>query len=342
MTLTCRLIVTELHQAETVRRIFERYAAGDSMKRIAIDLNDSGILSPQPQKGRVSSIRHILRNDRYRGLVVWGKTQKVRSQETGKRIYRRRPQSEWRRRENPEQRIVSEELWEAVRSRMRIVEKLYDCGPGRRPRGLIITVMGSPPPPQGPNASSFRLERLVPHFRIHSLAIFVADMDRSLRFYLDQLGFNLIADTHISIGRWVAVAPPDGTAMLVLVNPEHDSQEYKLIGRSRHVVLVAEDVVANFQEWSKRGPVFTVHRRHRAGAEWKPASKIRMGTLSCWWATMQRLGNSKRNAALHKNWKLPNRFKAGSSHRCFRIFHHWTTQVFASRLARSVAITTIS
>jgi len=116
--------------------------------------------------------------------------------------------------------------------------------------------MSSSPPLQGPNRSPFPPERLAPHFRIHSLAIFVANMDRSLQFYVDQLGFRLIADTHISIGRWVAVAPPDGTAMLVLVTPEPDSQEYKLIGRSRHVVLVAEDVVANFQEWSKRGVQF--------------------------------------------------------------------------------------
>jgi catechol 2,3-dioxygenase-like lactoylglutathione lyase family enzyme len=116
--------------------------------------------------------------------------------------------------------------------------------------------MGSSPQPPGPNASSRLPERLAPHFRIHSLAIFVSDMDRSLRFYLDQLGFSLLADIHISIGRWVAVAPPDGTAMLVLLTPEPDSQEYKLIGRSRSVVLVAEDVVANFQEWSKRGVRF--------------------------------------------------------------------------------------
>jgi site-specific DNA recombinase len=128
------------NQAAIIRRIFERYAAGDSMKRIAIELNDEGILSPQPQKGRVSrswcpsSIRHILRNERYRGVVIWGKTQKVRSQETGKRIYRRKPSSEWRRRETPEQRIVSEELWVAVRHRIAVVERLYDCGPGRRPR----------------------------------------------------------------------------------------------------------------------------------------------------------------------------------------------------------------
>jgi site-specific DNA recombinase len=133
-------LAVDPNQAATVRRIFERYAAGDSMKRIAIDLNDEGILSPQPQKGRVSrswcpsSVQHILHNERYRGTVIWGRTQKVRSQETGKRIYRRKLPSEWRRREIPEQRIVSEELWAAARRRMHVVEQLYDCGPGRRPR----------------------------------------------------------------------------------------------------------------------------------------------------------------------------------------------------------------
>ena len=56
----------DLSQAVTVRRIYERYAAGDSLKRVAIDLNNEGITSPQPQKGRVSqswcpsSVRHIL------------------------------------------------------------------------------------------------------------------------------------------------------------------------------------------------------------------------------------------------------------------------------------------
>jgi len=127
-------------EAATVRSIFERYAAGESMKRIALDLNDDGIASPQPQKGRVSrswcpaSVQYILHNERYRGVMIWGKTVKVRSQETGKRIYRRKPESEWRRREIPEQRIISEELWAAVSRRFEVVQHLYDCGPGQRPR----------------------------------------------------------------------------------------------------------------------------------------------------------------------------------------------------------------
>jgi site-specific DNA recombinase len=118
-------------QAATIRKIFERYAGGHSMKRIAITLNNEGVLSPPPRKGRVSrswcqsSIRHILLNQRYRGLVIWGRNRKVRSPRTGKKIYECRPESEWRRTEVAEQRIVSEELWNSVRNRMAVVRSLY-------------------------------------------------------------------------------------------------------------------------------------------------------------------------------------------------------------------------
>jgi len=85
----------------------------------------------------------------------------------------------------------------------------------------------------------------------------VRDQDRSLRFYLDQLGFHLALDARLQSGdRWVAVAPPDGSAILSLVVPKPNSQEYKLIGRSTQVVFVTEDVASKFQEWSKRGVRF--------------------------------------------------------------------------------------
>jgi DNA invertase Pin-like site-specific DNA recombinase len=88
-------------QASIIRRIFQEYANGRSMKAIAVGLNHSRIASPQPQKGRISqswcqsSIRHILLNERYRGIVNWGRTKKVRDPQTGKRICRRKPPSEW-------------------------------------------------------------------------------------------------------------------------------------------------------------------------------------------------------------------------------------------------------
>ena len=125
------------NQAPTIRRIFQRYAAGHSMKRIAIDLNRDGIASPQPREGRSqswaqSSVRHILLNEKYRGVSVWGKTKKVRSPETGKRIYQRRPASEWRRTELPELRIVSKELWNRTHERLRLVQDLYGVREGKR------------------------------------------------------------------------------------------------------------------------------------------------------------------------------------------------------------------
>jgi site-specific DNA recombinase len=124
-------------QVPTVTRIFERYASGDSMKRIAIDLNRDGIASPQARPGRLrswaqSSIRHILLNERYRGIVIWGKTKKVRSPETGKRIYRRKPESDWRRVEVSEQRIVSDKLWKRTHERIHLVREFYGVADGKR------------------------------------------------------------------------------------------------------------------------------------------------------------------------------------------------------------------
>jgi serine phosphatase RsbU (regulator of sigma subunit)/catechol 2,3-dioxygenase-like lactoylglutathione lyase family enzyme len=95
------------------------------------------------------------------------------------------------------------------------------------------------------------------HLRLHCVNVYVRDQDRSLRFYLDQLGFHLAFDARLQSGdRWVAVAPPDGSAILSLVVPKPKSQEYKLIGRSTQVVFVTEDVAAKFQEWSNRGVRF--------------------------------------------------------------------------------------
>jgi catechol 2,3-dioxygenase-like lactoylglutathione lyase family enzyme len=96
------------------------------------------------------------------------------------------------------------------------------------------------------------------HLRMHCVNVYVRDQDRSLRFYLDQLGFRLAFDTRLQTGgRWVAVAPPDGTAILALVAAKPDTPQYKMIGRSTQVVFITEDVTAKFLEWSKRGVRFS-------------------------------------------------------------------------------------
>jgi phosphoserine phosphatase RsbU/P len=100
-------------------------------------------------------------------------------------------------------------------------------------------------------------DRNEPYLRFHAVKIFVRDQDRSLTFYLDQLGFNLVYDTRLQSGeRWVAVAPPDGTAILALVAPKPGSREYKLIGRATQVAFVTDNVLAKYREWSMKGVKF--------------------------------------------------------------------------------------
>jgi serine phosphatase RsbU (regulator of sigma subunit)/predicted enzyme related to lactoylglutathione lyase len=105
--------------------------------------------------------------------------------------------------------------------------------------------------------STFDPDRKDPYLRFHAIKIFVRDQDKSLRFYLDQLGFSLVYDARLQSGeRWVAVAPPDGTAILALVAPKPEWREYTLIGQDTHVAFVTDDVLAKFNEWSKRGVRF--------------------------------------------------------------------------------------
>jgi site-specific DNA recombinase len=121
-------------EAATIRRMFEMYSKGQSLKRIAHTLNAEGVKSPQPQKGRVSrswcvsSVRHILKNRRYSGQIIWNTKRKVRVPGSGKRIYRRRPESEWVVTMAPHLQIVSDELFAAVERRFAITQKLWGAG----------------------------------------------------------------------------------------------------------------------------------------------------------------------------------------------------------------------
>ncbi|HUI40350.1 MAG TPA: SpoIIE family protein phosphatase [Terriglobia bacterium] len=117
--------------------------------------------------------------------------------------------------------------------------------------------MGDSPSPNGAGRTAAPPDRQDPYLRLHAVTVFVRDQDKSLRFYRDQLGFNLIADVRFQSGdRWVAVAPPDGTAILTLVAPQPESPDYKLIGRATRVAFVTEDVLAKFHEWRARGVRF--------------------------------------------------------------------------------------
>ena len=121
-------------EAATIRRMFEMYSKGQSLKRIAFQLNSEGVKSPQPQKGRisqswcVSSVRHILKNRRYTGEIIWNTKRKVRVPGTGRRIYRRRPQSEWVVTPAPHLGIIPNELFAATERRFETTQRLWGAG----------------------------------------------------------------------------------------------------------------------------------------------------------------------------------------------------------------------
>jgi len=96
-----------------------------------------------------------------------------------------------------------------------------------------------------------------PILRLHCVKVFVRDQEQSLRFYVDQLGFRLVADNVLQSGeRWLAVAPPDGDTVLALVAPEPDSKLFQLIGRPTDIVFMTDDVLARYRDWSRRGVKF--------------------------------------------------------------------------------------
>jgi len=96
-----------------------------------------------------------------------------------------------------------------------------------------------------------------PYLKIHIIEVYVRNQDRSLAFYRDRLGFEVVVDTGPQEwGRWVAVAPPVyGTAVLALIEAT-GSYETAQVGRRTGVTLVTDDIRAKFEEWSREGVRF--------------------------------------------------------------------------------------
>jgi serine phosphatase RsbU (regulator of sigma subunit) len=109
------------------------------------------------------------------------------------------------------------------------------------------------------DSSGLRLDRKGQFLRLHFVNVFVRDQERSLRFFVDQLGFELVMDVRFTSGnRWIQVTPPDGTATLALMLPRPGSEDVNFIGRSGGASFVTEDVVARYKEWSERGVKFVI------------------------------------------------------------------------------------
>ena len=105
--------------------------------------------------------------------------------------------------------------------------------------------------------SVLRLDGQDPYLCLHFVIIYVRDQERSLRFYVDKLGFRVVVDHKFDNGqRWIEVAPADGNAHIGLTPLQPEDNAEKLIGPEARVWFITEDVARKYEEWKARDVLF--------------------------------------------------------------------------------------
>lgn len=111
-------------EAAVVRRIFEEFVAGRGIREIVYGLNADRVPAPRGAEWRVATItgnnlrgHGILQNPLYAGELVWNRVRMVRDPDTGKRVSRPNPESEWMRAPAPHLAIIDRQLWDAAQAR---------------------------------------------------------------------------------------------------------------------------------------------------------------------------------------------------------------------------------
>jgi site-specific DNA recombinase len=148
MTTGDREIVTT--EAEVIRRIFRDYAAGVSPKALAKRLNAEPCPGPGGKPWNPSTIHGnpargtgILNNELYLGRLVWNRLRYVKDPDTGRRVSRPNPPSQWVTTDVPHLRIVDDELWNQVKARQAVMRRITAKGDpkqfnwARRPKYLF-------------------------------------------------------------------------------------------------------------------------------------------------------------------------------------------------------------
>lgn len=83
------------NEADIVRLIFDWYVNGDTFYQIACKLNDMSITSPTGSIWKKDTIRHILKNPHYDGMVTYGAVKETTLIENGELVTKRLKQNEY-------------------------------------------------------------------------------------------------------------------------------------------------------------------------------------------------------------------------------------------------------
>ena len=125
-------------EAEIIRRIYRDFAQGKAIRTISDELNAEGVEPPRGQFWRASTLignkargYGLLSTELYHGQLVWNRVHMVRDPETGKRVIRENPKSEWQYKDVPHLRIVEDEIWNAAQARQEKAAR------GKRQTGFV-------------------------------------------------------------------------------------------------------------------------------------------------------------------------------------------------------------
>lgn len=122
----------EIHpdEAPVIRQVFEWYASGIGVETIVVRLNRENRRGPRGRRWRAGAVRTVLRNEKYRGLLIWGRQAADRRPGTRQRVMRDVPRDQWHVQERPELRIISDELWQRAQDRAAQVRAAFGLKPG--------------------------------------------------------------------------------------------------------------------------------------------------------------------------------------------------------------------
>lgn len=103
-------------QASVVKMVFELYAAGTNAHEIARRLNGMGIPSPAGVKWTASSVKPMVTNDHYIGMVHWNRRKTVKIVENGELLITRPRHHDYLSYPGKHPPIIDQELWDAVQA----------------------------------------------------------------------------------------------------------------------------------------------------------------------------------------------------------------------------------
>lgn len=110
----CHTLEPVPEEAQVVRQIFELYVRGVSSAEIARTLNGLGIPSPAGKLWSSASVKPIITNDHYIGMVHWNRRKTVKVIEYGELLYTRPRHQEFLVYPGKHPPIIDRALWDAA------------------------------------------------------------------------------------------------------------------------------------------------------------------------------------------------------------------------------------